>query len=178
MLPATENCFSADEILCNAECLLGHIGEVRSVLWRKGYSEHAIDQAVTAVYRAAMPYITGRKTCLIENRRAWVFKVAIRTVARAAVREVRCHTLEPALVAATANDCEPVEERFDLRNTLSQLTEPQSDAVQLCFLEGMSQREAARCMGIAVGTLSGHLSAGKKRLAVILAHHEPRGKSS
>ena len=168
---------SAEGVVRNAQCLLGRISEVRSVLWRKGYSEHAIDHAVTAIYRAAMPYITGRKLCLIENRRAWVFKVAIRAVARAAVREVRCHTLEPALVAATASECEPVEELFDLRAALSQLTEPQSEAVQLCFLEGMSQREAAKCMGIAVGTLSGHLIAGKKRLAVILAHHDPRGKS-
>jgi len=173
---ATSYC-SPDEVERNAECLLGHLEEVRAVLRRKGFSENAIEQAVTSVYRAAMPYITGARICLIENRRAWVFKVAIRAANRAAKREVRCQTLEPAVVEAPVEA--PQEDReehaapFDHRVALSQLTARQRRAVQLCWLEGQSHRDAARSMGISAGTLYRHLRAAHHRLTPILARHDP-----
>lgn len=171
---------SSDEVVRNALCLLRRVEEVWRVLKRRGFSEHAIDQAITAVYRAAMPYITGRKMCLIENRRAWVFRVAIRAACRAAVREVRCHQVEPAalpVLAATAPASEFRGMLFDLGEALGQLTAQQSQAVKLCILRGHSTREAARSMGISAGTLWGHLSAGKERLRAILADHEPQART-
>jgi hypothetical protein len=160
---------SPDEVVSNAKCLLGRVEEVRRVLRRRGFSEHCIEHAVTAVFRAALPYITGTKMCLIENRRARVFKVAIMAAKRAAMREVRCQTLEPAILAATEKDSEMREETFDLRDVMGQLTEQQSKSVEHCILGEKSHREAARSMGISVGTLDGHLLAGKKRLKTILA---------
>jgi DNA-directed RNA polymerase specialized sigma24 family protein len=169
---------SPAEVVRNAQCLLRHIEAVRWVLWRKGFSEYAIDQAVTAVYLAAMPYITGRKPCPIENRRAWVLKVAFRAACHATEREIRCHAIEPAILAATVEHRERDDKPFDICHVLSQLTERQRMAVELCILGGRSYREAAKCMRISVGTLSGHLSAGKKRLAAIVAHHEPHANSA
>jgi DNA-directed RNA polymerase specialized sigma24 family protein len=164
---------SPEEVVSNAECLLGHVGKARGVLWRKGFSEYAIDQAVMAVYRAAMPYINGTKLCLIENRRAWVFKVAIRAASRAAEREVRCRSLEPAILMAPEDRGEH-ETPFDIRDVLSQLTEQQSSAVTLCILGGKSHRDAARSMDIRVGTLCRHLRAAKHRLSAILAPYAPK----
>jgi RNA polymerase sigma-70 factor (ECF subfamily) len=170
MFDSTGGC-CPDEIAAKAECLLGHLGVVERVLRCKGFTESAIEHAVTAVYRAAMPYILGIKTCLIDNRRAWVFKVAIRAAKRAAMREVRYTPVEPAILAATLQDAAVDEEEFDIRHVLSQLTEQQSEAVGLCVLDGMSYRDAARSMGISPGTLCRHLQAAKKRLAEILASH-------
>jgi DNA-directed RNA polymerase specialized sigma24 family protein len=178
MLPTTKNCLSADQILRNAECLLGRVEEVRRVLGRQCFSEHAIDRAVTAVYSAAMPYITGRRICLIENRRAWVFRVALRAAKRAAMHEMRCHAFDPAILATIAKDPGELEELFDIRDVLSQLTEQQSEAVQLCILNGTSLRDAARSMGIAVGTLCRHLCAGRKRLKAILDQKVPQEMNS
>ena len=169
---ATSYC-SPDEVKCNADCLLDRIEEVRGVLRRRGFSDHAIEQAVSAVYRAAMPYITGTRMCLIENRRAWVFKVAIRAASRAAGREVRCLTLEAAIVAAPSEDDGERGTPFDIDQVLSQLTERQSQAVELCILDGKSCREAASCMGISPGTLCRHLSAAMHRLAAILTRYCP-----
>jgi DNA-directed RNA polymerase specialized sigma24 family protein len=169
---ATSYC-SPDEIVRNAECLLGRIEEMRGALRRQGFSAHAIEQAVTAVYRAAMPFVTGARICLIRNRRAWVFKVAIRAAIRAARREVRCQMLEPAILAAPSEDDGDREAAFDIYHVLSQLKEQQSKAIELCILGGMSRREAARSMGISLGTLCRHLSVGKHRLAAILAQFEP-----
>jgi DNA-directed RNA polymerase specialized sigma24 family protein len=162
---------SQGEVERNAECLLGRVEEVRRVLRRKGFSEHAIDHAVTVVYRVAMPYIKCTKICLIENRRAWVLKVAIQAAMRAARRELRCTTVEPATLAASVTDASPGEELFDICEALKQLTDQQCVAVELCILKGVSQRDAARVMGIAVGTLCDHLLAAKNRLNRILAPH-------
>jgi DNA-directed RNA polymerase specialized sigma24 family protein len=168
MVISTSYC-SPDEVVSNAKCLLGRVEEVRRVLRRRGFSEHCIENAVTAVFSAALPYITGTKICLIENRRAWVFKVAIMAAKRAAMREFRCQTLEPAILAATEKDSGKREEAFDIRDVMGQLTEQQSKAIEHCILGVRSHREAAKSMGIAVGTLYRHLIAGKKRLKNILA---------
>lgn len=168
MVISTSYC-SPDEVVSNAKCLLGRVEEVRRVLRRRGFSEHCIESAVTAVYRSALPYITGTKMCLIENRRAWVFKVAIMAAKRAAMREVRCQTLQPAVLASTAKDPGMHEEAFDICDVMRQLTEQQSNAVEHCILGEKSHRNAARSMGISVGTLYGHLIAGKERLKTLLA---------
>jgi DNA-directed RNA polymerase specialized sigma24 family protein len=164
-------CSPPHEIRRNAECLLEQIEEVQGYLRWKGFSGHAIDQAVTVVYRAAMPYITGTRICRISDQRAWIFRVAIRAAIRAASREVRCIAVEPGKLAAIAIVKAPADggDLFDLREALMQLTKQQSEAVELCFLRGMSQRDAARSMGISVGTLGGHLVAAKERLREILA---------
>jgi DNA-directed RNA polymerase specialized sigma24 family protein len=164
---------SPDENDRNARCLLAHIEVVRRVLRRMGFSDHAIEQAITVIYRAAMPYITGRKLCVIQNRRAWVFKVAIRAARRAAARELRYYLVEPAIMVATTQDVQTGEVLFDLDEVLRQLTELQREAIERFVLRGQSIREAARIMGICPGTLSGHLSAAKKRLEVILAQYVP-----
>jgi DNA-directed RNA polymerase specialized sigma24 family protein len=168
MVTSTSYC-SPDEVVSNAKCLLGRVEEVRRVLRRRGFSDQCIEYAVTAVYRAALPYIMGTKICLIESRRAWVFTVAFRKATRAAKREFRCQTLEPAILAAIAKDSGTREEAFDIRDVMMQLTEQQSKAVEHCILGVKSHREAARSMGISVGTLYGHLIAGKERLKKLLA---------
>jgi DNA-directed RNA polymerase specialized sigma24 family protein len=168
MVTSTSYC-SPDEVVSNAQCLLGRVEEVRRVLRRRGFSDQCTESAVTAVFRAALPYVTGTKICLIENRRAWVYKVAIREAKRAAMREFRCRTLEPAVLAATAMEPGMREEAFDICDVMKQLTEQQSTAVEHCILGEKSHREAASSMGISVGTLDGHLIAGKKRLKTILA---------
>jgi RNA polymerase sigma factor (sigma-70 family) len=167
---------SADEIHCTAEWLLDQVEEVRGVLRYRGFSEHAIEQAVTVVYFAAMPRIKGTRLCLIENWRAWVFRVARNAAGRASSREVRCRRLEPAILAALVSDPGPDEdeEMFDIRDVLNQLTELQSEAVELCWLADMSQRDAAKRLGISVGTLGRHLKAAKKRLEEILAAFDTR----
>lgn len=166
------SCCSPDEIERNANCLLDRLAEVRAVL-RRSFSENAIEQSVTGVYRAAMAYVTGRRICPIKNWRAWIFKVAIRAASRAAKREVRCLTLEPAIVAAPPEDEEERPALFDTDQVLGQLTRHQRQAVELCILEGKSCREAAMCMGISAGTLCRHLKAGRLRLKVILAPYGP-----
>lgn len=167
-MPLPNSCCSPEDTIPTPECLIGRVKEVRGVLRSKGFSQHAIEHAVTVVYRVAMPYVNRTKICQIKNRRAWVFRVAIRAATRAAKRDVCSHTVEPAILAATMEDSEPGEELFDICKAMKQLTKQQSDAVERCILKDMSLREAAKEMGIAVSTLCGHLSAAKEHLKEIL----------
>jgi DNA-directed RNA polymerase specialized sigma24 family protein len=187
MVLPTSYC-SPEEMVCNAKCLLDHLEKVRGYLRRgKGFTDHAIEHAVTVVYCVAMPYIKGTKMCEIENRRAWVFKVAIRAASRAARHEVDRTTIEPAVLAATVIHPGRSEEQWDISEALKLLTKQQSDAVALCILGEMSQRAAAKQMGIAVSTLCGHLNAAKERLKEILPalmptswrkHYDPSARAS
>src|SRR5215467_6623123 len=121
----TSTCYcSPEEVVNNAKCLLGRLEALRCVLRRMRFSDHAIECAVTAVYRAAMPYITGAKICHIDNRGAWVFTVAIRTAKRIALREVQCHAVDPVILSATVKasewrtgkDSESHPDAFDIRD--------------------------------------------------------------
>ena len=167
-MPLPNSYCSPEEVVRNAHCLLGRVEEVRGYLRRNGFSDHAVEQAVAVLHRAALPYVKGTKRCEIKNRRAWCFKVAIRAAIRAAQHEVRLNTVEPAKLAATVEAPEPGEELFDMGEALKCLTKQQRAAAELCILAQMSQRDAAREMGIAVGTLGGHLKAAKARLKEIL----------
>jgi DNA-directed RNA polymerase specialized sigma24 family protein len=157
-----------EEAAFTEKWLLDRIKEVRGYLRRHYYSGHAIEQAVTVLYRAAMPYIKGTKVWEIECPRAWSFKVAKRAAYRAAEREMRFTSVEPALLAATAVDTGPGEELFDIRDALKQLTEKQRTAVELCFLGEMSRRGAAKVMHVSASTVQAYLIAGKERLKEIL----------
>jgi DNA-directed RNA polymerase specialized sigma24 family protein len=169
---------NGNEILLTAQCLLGRIKEIQRYLRRKGFSYHAIEQAVTVLYRAAMPYINGTKICKIKNRRAWAFKVAIRAAVRAAKRQVRFKVVGPVELATMAKQPGRDEEApFDICGALNQLTDKQNNAVTLCLLMGMSRRQAAWKMGIAVSTLCGHLSVAKERLKEILPEVLPSSLS-
>jgi hypothetical protein len=164
-----------EEVKSNADCLLGRIEEVIGVLRAKGFSQHAIECAVSAVYDAAMPYIVGAKICLVEKRRAWVLRVAINAAGRAAMRDVSS-AVEPAILAAMVEAPQEPEERgelFDINEALSQLTQRQRGAVELCFLGRMTRREGAVSMGINVGTFGRHLKAGKRRLQATLSNYDP-----
>jgi len=162
------NDFPADGNIFTAECLLDLVPEVRGYLRRKDFSDHAIEHAVTVLYRVAMPYVNRTKVCKIRNCRGWVFKVAFRAAKRAAGREVGRNTIEPATLAATVIHPGHSEEQWDIGDALKPLTKQQREAVELCFLGEMSRRAAAKQMGIAVSTLCGHLSTAKKRLEEIL----------
>jgi RNA polymerase sigma factor (sigma-70 family) len=157
-----------DEAAFTEKWLLARRKEVRGYLRRNGFSGHAIEQAVTVLSRASMPYIQGMKVCEIKNPRAWAFKVAINAAIRAAKREVRLKSVEPAILAARVADPGHGEELFDIREALKQLTEKQRAAVELCFLDEMSQRDAAKVMGVSVSTLHENLIAGKHHLQEIL----------
>jgi RNA polymerase sigma factor (sigma-70 family) len=174
MPPVVAPSSCAHEVLHKPDCLLSCITEVCGVLWRKGFPAHAIENAMTAVYVAVMPYLKGGDSSHIENPRAWVYRVALNAAIHAGKRELARGNFDPARLPARVNPPDSSESLFDIDDVLSRLTQRQRTAVELCLLENMSLRTAAREMGISVGTLCGHLSAAKEHLKGALAPFRPR----
>lgn len=59
-----------------------------------------------------------------------------------------------------------------LDDAISQLSPTLRDAVVLCELDGLSRADAAKKLGIAEGTLSSRLAAGRKKLAELLRNQQ------
>lgn len=75
---------------------------------------------------------------------------------------------KPAEVITPEHASETSERAAALTQALSQLSERQREVLHLVFYEGMSVREAAEAMDVAVGTASLHYERGKERLATLL----------
>jgi len=103
----------------------------------------------------------------------WLYGVAYQTALKARAtaarrkgRERQVGTMpEPAVVAQDVwSDVQPL-----LDQELSRLPEKYRAAIVLCDLEGKTRKETARQLGLAEGTLSGHLTRGRALLARRLA---------
>src|SRR5262249_20785464 len=100
---------------------------------------------------------------------AWLHRVAWRVALRA--RRSSCRREVPL--------SDDVLARFTCHSDLGEILDAEIDrlpdryrrAVVLCLLEGHSQAEAARVMGVPVGTVSSLLSRGRERLRERLSRH-------
>jgi RNA polymerase sigma factor (sigma-70 family) len=119
--------------------------------------------------------VLARKAATLQRRELlgnWLYGVAYRAAleakaARQRVREQPMGTL-PDQEAAV-----PTEPQPDLHTLLDQelnnLPEKYRTALVLCDLEGLPRREAARRLGVPLGTLSGRLTTARRHLARRLA---------
>ena len=105
-----------------------------------------------------------------ESLRAWLCGVAYRkwlTHRRARVRR-------GAREAKSVQDDEPVaaapapDARLDAATALAQLEPEPRACVALCLAAGFSHAEAARALGLPVGTVKSHVARGKAKLLEIL----------
>lgn len=108
----------------------------------------------------------------------WLHGVAYRTALAAKAAAVRRRKKEAAVSHATepaVSDPEPLDDlRALLDRAVAGLPDKYRRAILLCDHEGRSRKEAARLLGIAEGTLSSRLAAGRRLLASRLAKHGAR----
>lgn len=67
-----------------------------------------------------------------------------------------------------------VADRSAVQHALQQLCASQREAITLRCIAGLSEAEAARLMGISVGTIKRYTSEGRQRLRTLLAEFRPR----
>jgi RNA polymerase sigma factor (sigma-70 family) len=103
----------------------------------------------------------------------WLYGVAYRTALKARASAARRRALERQVSAVTVVD--PLDElmRRDLRRTLddelSRLPEKYRVPLVLCYLDGQTHEEAARCLGCPRKTVTTRLARACERLRVRLA---------
>jgi RNA polymerase sigma-70 factor (ECF subfamily) len=134
--------------------------------YRRQEAEDVLQETYLKVFdgRARFEGRSGLKT--------WLFSVIRRTAADRARRALAWDLLTarwlaadpPALEAAAPNDERPARSVAALRA----LPRRQREVLELVFYQGLTVEEAARTMGVAVGTARIHYHRGKKRLLEVL----------
>ena len=96
---------------------------------------------------------------------AWLHRVAVRIARRAAGKRRPTTVLDTELAARPTPDAAEQSELRDLLDTeIDKLSEPCRRAFVLCYLEGLSNADAARALGCPVGTVESRLGAARRRL--------------
>ena len=121
-------------------------------------------------------------TFLVMSRRAasirpdavagWLHAVSRRVATRALARRVRRQSAEIAAIQnrnqpTNPNSTEPTGTDLlaALDEELARLPERYRTPLMLCFWQGMTQTEAARCLGCSAGSIKGRLERGRRWLA-------------
>jgi RNA polymerase sigma-70 factor (ECF subfamily) len=119
----------------------------------------------------ALPKFKGDRDAL----RRFVFSIAYRKRADAYRRSYRNREqlTDPAapVISSVAERKEPRDFDASVTKMLSQLPEPQSVAISLRILSGLSVSEAAKIMGIPEGTFRSLTHRGLKKLGELLANN-------
>ncbi|QJW92971.1 sigma-70 family RNA polymerase sigma factor [Frigoriglobus tundricola] len=132
-----------------------------------GHTEDAED-----AFQAAF-LVLARKAAYVRRGTAvpaWLHRVAVRIARRAASRRRPASVLISEPPARPAPDA---AERSELRGLLDaeidRLSEPFRRAFVLCYLEGLSNADAARVLGCPVGTIESRLTTARRTLRDRLA---------
>lgn len=106
----------------------------------------------------------GDRFCAVEDARAWLFQVA-RTTQIDRLRTSRDLVPIPETLAAPAEEARPVYTLAScLPRALSELPPDDADALRRCDLEGMTQAEYARQVGISLPGAKSRLQRARRRL--------------
>jgi RNA polymerase sigma factor (sigma-70 family) len=145
--------------------------------------------AVWGVCRRALPNLADAEdvfqaTFLVLTRRAsrltaartvgpWLFEVATRTAANARRKNSRRRALFAEIPDAVADPRPPTAHLTDLDTILLGLPERYRAVLLMCYLEGLTHREAADRLGCAEGTVSSLVSRGLAKLRAKFAGRAP-----
>ena len=133
-------------------------GSVLLIVHDRGRAEEVTQDAFLKLYErwTAVSWV-------VENRPAWVHRVAVRDAIRRATREKVVPVASP-VERATAD----VVPDVDLINAIALLAPKQRAAVVLFYLEDRPVEEIARVMGTSTSTVKQHLHRARARLAEVL----------
>jgi RNA polymerase sigma factor (sigma-70 family) len=152
-----------------------HAGLVLRVCRGVLRDHHAAEDATQAVFLALARQAPSVRHA--GSPAGWLFRVARRVSARAC-RHRRVTTVPPAdldgLPAALAVQPDSESERV-LHEELAKLPESYRVLILLCFFEGLTHVEAARRLGVPVGTVAGRMARAKEALASRLARRGVTG---
>ncbi|AWM39645.1 ECF RNA polymerase sigma factor SigE [Gemmata obscuriglobus] len=145
-----------------------HAGLVLRVCRAALRDRHAAEDAAQAVFLALARQAgsVGRSG----TAAGWLFRVSRRVSARAARRRVAVPVPASDLDALPAPDAPEPDRDAEraVQEEVARLPESHRAPVLLCFFEGLTHAEAARRLGVPVGTVAGRIARAKEVLAVRL----------
>lgn len=129
-------------------------------------AEEATQQAFLQAWRAASSFDLAREPG------PWLYAIA----RRAAVdiyrkeRRHRADRLDDPEIVALPPSFEGMWEAWEVRRAIDRLTPDEREVVRLTFLNGYTQEETARHLGIPLGTVKSRAHRAHRKLATLLAH--------
>jgi len=132
-------------------------------------AEEVVQDAFLAAWRSATRFVADRG-----KARAWLLTIVHRRAVDAVRREEhrRAEPLEPSTNAADAGAEQEAWlhlERERVRAAVSQLPDPQREAIELAYFGGFTQSELADTLGEPIGTIKSRTFSGLRRLRELLA---------
>jgi RNA polymerase sigma factor (sigma-70 family) len=131
--------------------------------------EHAAEDS----FQATFLFLTRRASLLWvrESLGPWLYQVAYRVAlaARSAEGRRRRHEQTKAtLIDSSLNTREWDDLGYAIHEELARLPMPYRAPIVLCCMEGQTQAQAAKHLGLALGTLQSRLARGRRRLQNLL----------
>lgn len=106
----------------------------------------------------------GKRFCSVENARAWLFEVCRNHLADH-LRRARETVEIPEELAAETNETLPVDSLVVcLPRVLAELDQDDRDAITCCDIEGMSQEEFGKKLGLSLPGAKSRIQRARKRL--------------
>jgi RNA polymerase sigma-70 factor (ECF subfamily) len=136
----------------------------------RGLAEEVLQDVMLAAWQAAGRF-RGQGRVM-----AWLLAIARTRAINAYHRQVRPHATQVALDEASAQEsCEPFgSHNEELSAGLRTLPAEQREALELVFYHGLSLKETAQVMSVAVGTVKSRLHRARKHLAKWIMEEEKR----
>ena len=152
---------------CICRAWRSHKAELRSFLAHRAGSAAEADDLLQEVFLKAL--LHGQQFCGLDNPRAWLFHVARNLM----VDRLRLTREQVPLPEDLIADSEPAFEMVDilshcLPRVLSELSDVDREAVTLCDLQGISQQDYARRLGLSLPAAKSRVQRARKRLQVQL----------
>ena len=139
-----------------------HEGELRAWLRGRLDNAHDTEDMVQELFLKALRQ--DRKFCEIGNARAWLFEVARNAlVDRLRLKKVQVE-LPDDLAAESDNPAGVDSLAACLPRALAELPEEDREAITLCDLEGLNQKDYARLKGISLPGAKSRVQRARKRL--------------
>jgi DNA-directed RNA polymerase specialized sigma24 family protein len=166
----TGYCLSISDQNLMADLLLSWIPRLQQFLRRKGFTDFIGEKATDRILQAAMCYLGDEKRCQqIRDLSAWLYGSAFKAACQEASRELKCTFVDPSTFDLQCKS-EPDQDLTEqIESALSQLTERQRWAVELCIMREKSPTEAAREMKCSRSTVQHHRDRGLLLLRRILS---------
>lgn len=154
---------NTSSVSCHGAAWRAHKNALRSFLAQRCASAGEADDLLQEVFLRAVAQ--GRDFCGIENPRAWLFHVA-RNLLIDRLRLTREQVELPDDLCAEVPDETSAVDALShcLPRVLSELPEPDREAITLCDLQGMTQQDYARRLGIGLPAAKSRVQRARRRL--------------
>ncbi len=106
-------------------------------------------------------------------QKAWIFQIAYRIFLDYIRKETRRKNLDQLrLNTSDENVHSAPNVKMDVEQAMNGLPQPQRAAILLCLSYGFSHSEAAKALGLPLGTVKSHITRGKITLRAFLTAYE------